>query len=140
MENGIPSMISRQYNLTLKYAMIHAASTRPAGALFDPIGTSDIDWGISVAEMLCQWKINTLLGKITAGEFHRDCEIFKEAIAAAMRAGKALTIKSFCGRKRRLNELKPREMQEVISALESRGEIIIETKGKKTFYHLAKPA
>jgi len=137
-DEGVKGLISRRYYLAIKYAMIHMAAIRPVKAIYDPMQEENLLWGIEVAKLLCEWKINTLTKRLTAGEFHKDCEIFKDAIVAAIRAKRKPTIKALCERKRRLNELKPRDIGDIVSTLAGRGEIIVDETGRKTVYHLKK--
>jgi len=137
---GIQGIISRNYHLAIKYAMIHRAATQPASELFNPLETKNLEYGIAVAGMLSEWKIKVLNKKITAGDFHKICETFKEAIEMAIRAGKQPTQKALCSRKKKLAELKPKDWQDVVSVLTERGEIIIEQSDykDKTIYQLVK--
>ena len=137
-DEGLTGFVSRRYNLALKYAMIHMAAIRPPKALYEPMQEENLQWGIDIAKLLCEWKINTLTKRLTAGEFHKDCEIFKDAIVAALKAKRKPTIKALCERKRRLNELKPREIGDIVSTLTSRGEIVVDETGRKPYYYLRK--
>jgi len=135
-EEDKKGIVSRQYDLAKKYAMIHAASTRPAGSLFDPIQADNLEWGISVAKMLCSWKIDVLCGKVRQGEFHSKCEIFKNAIASCMKGNKKPSLKLLCDRKKALKAMKKRDLQEIIDTLADRTEIIVDTEGRKPLYFL----
>jgi hypothetical protein len=137
-EEDKKGMVSRQYHLSIKYAMIHAASTRPAGSLFEPLQAENLEWGISVAEMLCRWKIDVLCGRVRQGEFHAKCENFKDAIRIATKSGKKPTIKTLCNRKRCLKALRKKDFDEIISVLADRGEIIIDADGRVPVFWLSK--
>ncbi len=91
--DGEKGLLSRQYHLAIKYALIHLAATRPVAALFEPIDESDIEYGKEVAAMLCGWKISTAFTRVSQGDFHRQCEVFKKAIEAVMRMEKSRHLK-----------------------------------------------
>lgn len=135
-DSGGQGIMSRRYDLALKYGLIHMASTRPITKLPEPMSVIDLRWGIDMAEMLCKWKTDLLIGKITAGGFHRDCEIFKEGIMAVIKMGQRPTGKTIANRKRRIKQLKPREFDDVVKALVARDEIIVDESGPSTIYWL----
>ena len=134
--DGVQGIIMRQFHLSIKYAMLHAASVRPAGNLYAPLQLTDLEYGIKVAEMLCGWKRKHLADKITSSEFHKDCETFKDAIRAAMQSKLKPSENVLCNRKKRLKGLKPVEMQAIIQALLNRNEIYIDNSGRKPMYYL----
>lgn len=135
---GERGILSRQYNLAIKYAIIHAAATRPIHGLSDPLDASDIRYGIKVASMLADWKINVLKDKVTTGDFHKNCEIFKKAIAAVMKMGQRPTFKTMANRRRELKNWKRKDSEEIIAILEKRGEIVLDDSKRTTAYYLAK--
>lgn len=136
--NGERGIISRKYDLAKKYAMIHAAGTRAAGDIYDPLTICDIRYGVAVADMLAQWKLGTLMEKVVTGDFHKDCEVFKSAILAAMRTGQRPTFKLMANRRRELKNWKKRDSEEIISVLVKRGEVIVDESKRPTAYFLAK--
>lgn len=137
-EDGIQGMISRKYNLCQKYLMIHIASTRVGEEIFNLAEVEDLQWGIDVAEMLVDWKISKIPKRVTAGAFHRDCEIFKEAIIAAIRIKKKPTIRALCSRRKRLKELRPKERQDIVSNLLAQDEIVVDETTSPPSYWLKK--
>ena len=129
---GKTGIISRQYNEAMKYAMIYSAGQGYTMTL------QAIEYGIALAEILAGWKLNVLSGKVREGQFHRDCEIFKEGIVAAVRMGKRPTGKLIANRRPRIKELKPHEFLNVVTALKARKEIEIDDSGRSTAYFLLK--
>ena len=137
-DDNIRGIISRAYDLAIKYALIHIGSTRPPTLITDPMTDKDLQWGIAVAKVLTDWKIGVLQGKIVSGDFHKDCEIFKEAIKGALRMGQRPTFKTMANRRIKLKDWKRQYSSEVIEILVKRGEIALDESGKKTVYHLVK--
>ena len=84
-EGGERGIISRKYESCIKYAMIHHASANGPEKLAEPLAAASLQCGIETAKMLADWKLNVLPKKVTSGDFHRDCELFKDAIRAAMK-------------------------------------------------------
>jgi putative DNA primase/helicase len=136
---GAAGITSARYRLALKYAMIHMAADRPVEQLYDPMALKNLEWGIDVAKMLADWKMNVLIRQITTGDFHKECEVFKEAIKAAIRVNQSPSLSVLCGRRKQLNNLNPRQRQDVIDTLIDRGEIWVDTSKPKTpKYYLTK--
>ncbi len=132
---GKVGIISRKYNAAIKYAMIHMVSR----GSFDILNIKDIEYGILLADLLADWKINILANKVTSGSFHKDCEIFKNAIVSALKAGKQRpTFGILAGRKKILKNWKISYSEQIIDVLAKRGEIILDNSGRKTAYLLAK--
>ena len=136
--DGAKGIVSRKYHLALKYALVHAASARPVEELYAPLQAIDFSYGKAVAEMLGSWKLNTLTGKVSQGDFHRQCEDFKAAILSAMKNGKRPTFKALANRRPALKNWRMRDSQEVIAVLEKRGEIVLDESKKPTAYYLAR--
>jgi phage/plasmid primase-like uncharacterized protein len=136
---GETGFISRRFDLALKYALIHHAAVRGADGLFSAVDLADVEWGIQVAEMISGWKINVLSGKVVSGDFHRDCEVFKEAIKAAIKAGRNPSFSYMATRRPRLKDWQIKYSESVIGVLKKRGEIIVkEGRGGVTLYQLPK--
>ena len=114
------------------------AATRPIEALFLPLDELDIEYGKKVAWMLGDWKINVLRNKVTTGEFHKNCEIFKAAIKAAVKMGKRPTFAVMANRRIQMKNWKIKESGEIISVLVKRGEIVEDDSKEKTAYYLPK--
>jgi hypothetical protein len=84
-EGGVMGIVSRQFEESIKYAMIHHALANGPEKLAEPLSAASLQWGIKTARMLADWKLNVLPKKVTSGDFHRDCELFKDAIRATMK-------------------------------------------------------
>lgn len=133
---GVVGIISRQYDAAIKFGLIRMAASRPVETLAHPMDVADLEWGIAVAEMLAQWKIHVLAARVCQGAFHRDCEVFKEAIRQVIASGRRPTGGHLATRKRRLKELKPREFDDIVRALQARKEIVVDESGRSTAYYL----
>ena len=99
---------------------------------------ADIEYGINVAQMLCSWKL-TLGDRISMGEFHKRCEIFKDAIRAVMRMNGGTvrpTFRVMANRRPALKNWRQKESEDVIRVLEKRGEIILDDSKRITAYFL----
>jgi hypothetical protein len=137
---GEKGIIGRKYHLAIKYALIHVAATRPVSAIFEPLSEVDIEYGKAVANMLSSWKINTAFKRVSMGEFHHQCEMFKQAIASAMKMGKRPTFKVLANRRPELKNWKRKDSEEVISVLVKRGEVAKDDTKPNTSYLLVKDA
>jgi hypothetical protein len=136
--DGDKGIISRQFDLCIKYAMVHLAATRPVEALYLPLDESNIEYGKKVALMLGDWKINVLRSKVTTGDFHRRCEIFKEAIRAVVRMGKKPTLKTMRNRRPQIKNWTKRETDDVIFMVTKSGDVVVDNSQKNTIYELPK--
>lgn len=140
-EGGTGIIMSR-YRTAIKYAMIHIAATRPAVNIFDPMEMYDLEWGVHVAEMLSNWKIQKLTGKITAGSFHKTCENIKQAIRTCMMSKSKKPRKPswsvLCNIRKKLKNLTSRERDEALQLLSDNGDIVVRQVGKKVYYYLKK--
>jgi len=130
-DQGKIGIISRRFHEAIKYAMIFLAGTYE-------ITLQSIDYGIALAELLCDWKLNVLSNRVREGQFHQDCEIFKEGIVATIKTGKKPTGKMIANRRPRIKELKPHEFNNVVVALAARKEIEIDDSKGSTKYFLLK--
>jgi DNA primase len=143
-EGGARGIVSRQFEASIKYAMIHHASANGPEKLAAPLSADSLQWGIETAKMLAEWKLNVLPKKLTSGDFHRDCELFKDAIRAAMkvtrkdRAGKTKlpTFAFLSNRRPALKNWDKRYSSSIIEALNERGEIVLDESGQSTAYYL----
>ena len=137
--DGQKGFVSRRFDLALKYALIHHASVRGAAELFSNLDKKDIDYGILIAEMLGGWKSNTLCKKVVSGDFHRDCEIFKEAIYASVKGGRENPSFSYLATRRvQLKNWMPKYSENIINVLKKRGEIVTKEGQGGTCYFLPK--
>lgn len=136
--DGEKGIVSRKYNLAIKYALIHMASSRPVESLYEPMTCADLHYGQDVATMLARWKIETLTQRVSQGEFHRQCQDFKAAIISAIKNGKRPTFKVLAHRRPALKNWRMKDSHEVISVLEKRGEIVLDESKRPTAYYLVK--
>jgi phage/plasmid primase-like uncharacterized protein len=137
--DGETGFISRRFDLALKYALIHHAAVMGPDGLFNDVDLPDIEWGIQLAEMISGWKLRVLSTKVVSGDFHRDCEIFKEAVKAAVKSGRKPTFAYMASRRPRLKDWQIKYSESIIGVLKKRGEIIVkEGRGGVTLYFLPK--
>lgn len=147
-EGGERGIISRLYESCIKYAMIHHASANGPEKLAEPLSAASLQWGIKTARMLADWKLNVLPKKVTSGDFHRDCELFKDAIKSAMkytrkdRRGKPNkpTFAFLAHRRPALKNWDKRYSSSIVEVLIERGEIVLDEDGRSTAYYLADQA
>ena len=141
-EGGARGIVSRQFEASIKYAMIHHASANGPERLAEPLAADSMQWGIETAKMLAEWKLNVLPKKLTSGDFHRDCELFKDAIQSALtskgRDGKPRrpTFAFMSHRRPTLKNWDKRYSSSIIEALNERGEIVLDESGQSTAYYL----
>lgn len=137
-DGGLKGIVSRSYDLAIKYAMIHLAATRPPHALFLPISQADIQYGIDVAWMLADWKINRLRDRVTCGDFDRDSALFKEAIRRAVSSDKRPTLSVLVDRCHGLRNFSKNYLGQIIDTLCDRNEIVVDSERKKAAYRLVR--
>ena len=132
---GLKGIISRKYEAAIKYALIHAGATREVKDIFNPLEKQDIDYGIVIANKLCEWKLRVLVGNISAGEFDTLCRHFVDAALAAVKSGRKPTLSYMRTRRRQLDNIPPRQMDEIIRVVRARRLIqIIDEPGQPTVY------
>ncbi len=136
--DGDKGLIASQYRTAIKFAMKRHAAVQPVSYLFEPLSAESYIWGQSVAKMLCDWKLKVLRGVVTSGDFDRDCELFKQAIRAAIKMGKRPTFNILRNRRRQLSNWKPRYTEEVVRVLVARKELHLDDSKKTTAYQLVK--
>ncbi len=136
--SGLIGITSRRYDLAIKYGLQHIAGTRKPIDIFKPMQVVDLEYGIAVAKILADWKSNILTSKVISGEFHKDCELFKSAIKATIKAGRRPTFALLASRRKQLKNWKQKQSQEIIDILRKRGEIIVDESKSKTAYFLPK--
>ena len=95
-------------------------------------------YATAISRMLSNWKLYTLVLRISHGDFHRDCETFKSAIAAAMKTGKRTTFKVLANRRPALKNWRRKDSEEVIAVLVKRGEVVLDESKRPTAYLLAR--
>ena len=138
-DDGSRAIISRSYDLAIKYALIHAGAVRDIDSLTEPLDIDSLEWGIEVAKLIASWKVDILIkDKIVSGDFHRDCQMFINAIKAVVKMGQNPTFKTMANRKNKLKNWDIQHSQKVISVLQKRGEIVVDESRKITRYHVAK--
>jgi len=135
-EDAQSGLIARRFDLAMRYALIHSACTRNIKYIYEPLESEDLNWGIDVARMLVNWKIEKLLGRVTVGDFDCDCEYFKRAIAKAMRGDRAPTFKYMSNRNKKMKNWDKIQAGKIIDMLQTRREIIIDETNKITRYYL----
>ena len=136
--DGERGIIGRGYALAIKYALIHMAGTRPLPTIYEPMDLRDVEYGIRISSMLVGWKRLICIERVTTGDFHRRCEVFKKAILASMRAGKRPSFKTMMNRYRELKNWRRKESDEIIEILQKRGDIVVDESKRPTAYFLAK--
>jgi hypothetical protein len=136
---GEQGIISRAFDLSIKYAIIHVVGTRPVEKIFYPMDVQDIHYGKEAANMLCNWKVDILRGRVSTGEFDQMCKTFMEAVKAAAKVKSQWpTYKYLANRRPVMRNWKPRESAEVIEILRKRGDIILDESRKNTGYFAPK--
>ena len=131
-------IIARRFDLAIKYALIHSATTRKIQDIYEPLEAENLQWGMVVAKMLTEWKINKLFNRTTTGNFDRDLEYFKRAIAKTMQKGRAPSFKYMMNRNKKMKNWSKKYSEEIIQMLITRKEIIAvdQAGGKSTKYFL----
>lgn len=135
-DGGKTGIITRKYNECIKYALVHWASEN--FNLNRMLNINNINYGIDLADVTGDWKLNILYNKVKTGNFHKLCDVFKEGIAAVIKRGCSPTGKAIADRRHILKNLKPREFNDITKALAARKEIVIDESGISTKYFLVK--
>ena len=90
----------------------------------------NIDWGIRIASLLCEWKHKILFNKISSGDFERMCKAFLAALQQLTKNGrKRSSFAALCNRKQALKNLRPRELDDIVKSLQSQNAIIVHDDG-----------
>jgi hypothetical protein len=129
-------VLSRQYDASIKFAMDHMASTRPVHKMTEPMAVADLEYGLALAKLMADWKIQVLTRKVNSGDFEKKCKLFCEAINAAVKTGKRPTGKVMGNRRKALRDWGPKVWDEVVKALRAQGKIETRELGGHTSYHL----
>jgi hypothetical protein len=136
---GEVGFISRRFDSSLKYGLIHHAAINGHNGLYKRFEIESMLWGIELAEMLSKWKINTLMNRVVAGDFHKNCETFKQAILMATKAGRSATFKYMASRRAALKDWSPKQSEDIIKVLTKRREIVAKDgRDGVTVYYLTK--
>ena len=135
---GDKGIISRAYDLSIKYAITHIVGTRPLEKIFFPMGVEDLEYGKAVALMLCNWKINILSRRVSTGDFDRMCKTFVEAVSMSLKRGRRPTFNCLRDRRTVMQNWKKKDSKEVIEILVKRGDVVIDESKKPTAYLLPK--
>ncbi len=139
MENdGEKGIVSRGYHTAIKYALCHMVSDRGYPMFYEDINSNDLDYGIKVATLISDWKLETLISFVSQGAFHRNWKIFKSAIAGAIKADKRPSGKILINRRKQLKNIKSKDWDEIVKVLVARKEIFLEEFKGKTIYWLRK--
>ena len=126
--DGIQGIISRQYETAIKYAIIHYVSKHQLAS--KTLTLENIDWGIRIASLLCEWKHKILFNKISSGDFERMCKAFLAALQQLTKNGrKRSSFAALCNRKQALKNLRPRELDDIVKSLQSQNAIIVHDDG-----------
>lgn len=138
MNNARNSYITKVYLDSLRYAMVHMASSRELWCIADPMEEVDIRYGHGIAKALAEWKINILLSKVHSGDFEADWREFISGMkAAAPRAKNGMVSrKAISDRRKKANNWTPRRWDEIIEFLHSTGRISINNEGRCQTYTL----
>lgn len=141
---GEIGILARRYESSNKFIMLHHASRNADNAFCTPVGKESVRWGTRLATLLAEWKIITMMRKVTTGDFHKDCEIFKDAILAVTGAKSKIkqkpTFALLANRRPALKNWEKKKSEGVIEILLKRGEIVIDESGRSTAYYLGKEA
>lgn len=131
------ALVNRKLEIAIRYGMVHHAAK--SIDMRSPMVPDSLIYGRAMADMLVDWKINTLGSKVTSSELQRKCEVFKKAILSSIRAEREKpTFKFLINRSRELKGWSKKEAQEVIEMLETRKEIALDEEKKSTRYSLVK--
>ena len=134
---GRKGIISRKYESCVKYALNHHGAT--ADDIYSELTYNDVQFGILLADMMADWKLEILESQVVSGDFHKSCEIFKSAIFASMKSGRVNpTFKYMSTRRIQLKNWEQRYSKEVIEVLKRRKEVITKDLDGITRYYLAK--
>lgn len=133
-DDGVRGLMSRQFDAIIKFALIHAASTRELTDIYNPIEVVDMEWGKQLSDILTEWKVNILAKNISSGNFDSMCQDFLEAAKSCIKQGKKPSGKIMIHRRPALKNLTPKQWDEVVKVLRARGQIIVKEE-KKTLYY-----
>jgi hypothetical protein len=139
-DQGGRGIIGRRFESSLKYAMIHHTSKNGSEWLSKEFKLDSIQWGVDLSKLLAAWKLDTMKGKVTTGDFHKDCEIFKNAIKATMRAKRKErpTFKKLADRRTSLKNWTKQYRAQIIDSLAEVGEIEVDDSKRTVAYYLSK--
>lgn len=132
-DDGVKGIISRRYHAAIKFALIHAGSTRTEAELFKPLRADDIKYGQELASLLASWKLNILIQNIHAGDFDAMCQMFLEGAKSAVKANIRPTGKVIVNRRPRLKNLNPRTWDDIVKVLKARGQIRVVEENKTVY-------
>lgn len=141
-DEGQKGILSRRFDLSLKFAMIHHYSTHfGTDEVFTRIGTSSVEWGIDLASILAKWKIGVLSKKVTMGDFHKDCETFKSAVVAVTSTNRKRrpTFAALVNRRSVMKNWDKKRLDTIVGALVERGEIYVDDLKRSKAYYPGEP-
>lgn len=131
------ALVARKLEIAVRYGMVHHASV--VADIFSVMSMESMEYGRRMADMLVDWKIKVLGSKVTTGDLHRRCELFKKYLALGLKNGKkTCTFKYLSARCTEMKNWSKKETGEVIDMLVTRDEILINDEKNKERYVLIK--
>ncbi len=132
------SIIGQTYDMTLRIAMCHMASSRELWDLYDPIEEADITYGYRLARILSDWKLNVLMRRVSGSEFEEWCNIFYDGLVSCharylLGKGARPSISTIADRKKKA-KWPVKVWHEIVSYLEATEKINVEKRGDKMFF------
>jgi hypothetical protein len=133
------SFLTKVYLDSIRYALIHQASSREIWCFRDPMELDDLEYGFALAKGLALWKVNTLLDKVHHGDFETDWRDFVGGLEAASVRSRSgfVSFKAIADRRRRANNWTPKRLAEVEEFLVSTGRVIRKETPRGRLYGLA---
>ena len=137
-DEGVKGLMSRSYDSSIKFALIHHASISCGSDLFDPLTLDDVEYGIKVASLLLDWKIKIFVPSVAAGDFDVQVKMFLDGIKSVMSMPKAPTQTLICARRPKLKNLTQRQWKDIVDSCVAHGLIRVREDGKITVYEILK--
>ena len=136
-DEGKTGIISRQYELCIKYALIHHAAVQKD--IYADMTEADFQFGILISGLLSSWKLEILDRQVVSGDFHKSCEVFKQAIVASVKAKRGNPTFAYMATRRiTLKNWDQKYSKEVIEVLKKRKEIATQEIDGITRYYLVR--
>lgn len=138
MNDARNSFYTKVYLDSIRYALVHMASSRPIHCMTDPMEQQDLEYGHQIAVALAMWKANVLLGKVHHGDFETDWKEFLLGVRAAARKSKTgfVTRKAIADRRKRSNNWPPRRWAEIEEFLISTGRVVMKESSRGNLFAL----
>lgn len=131
---GVKGIISRKYDASIKFALIHAGASRDPEDLFWPLSSGNIKYGQFLADLLADWKLKALVGGINAGQFDAHINMFIKGAKASLKAKKPPTGKMIVNRQPKLKNLTSREFDDIVRVCKARKLIQVREDKGRTLY------